>query len=120
MLEEVDTILGDFNCCGGSKKRSLEEVMTEFDLDDIGTTQHTHEWGQHKCRINRVFTRDGGRPWAIKEGWGCLSDHAAIGTKVKLKDEKRIVLMKTDWRKVEKYVETEKEKLEKGVGAREH
>ena len=96
MLEEVDTILGDFNCCGGSKKRSLEEVMTEFDLDDIGTTQHTHEWGQHKCRINRVFTRDGGRPWAIKEGWGCLSNHTAIGTKGKLKDEKRIVLTKTD------------------------
>ena len=76
--------------------------------------------GQHKCRIDRVLTRGGGRPWAIKEGWGCLRDHAAIGARVKLRDEKRVTLTRTDWRKVEKYVETDKEKQEKKIGTREH
>jgi len=120
MLGVVDTVLGDFNCCGGSKKKSLEEVIADFELDDIGTTQHTHEWGKHKCRIDRVLTRNGGRAWVIKEGWGCLSDHTAIGVRVKLRNQKQVILTRTDWRKVEKYVETEKEKIEKNVGTREH
>jgi len=116
MLGEVDTIMGDFNCCGGTKRRALEEVIAEFELDDIGTTQHTHEWGKPKCRIDRVLKRGGGRPWAIEAGWGCLSDHTAIGARVKLKDEKKITLTRTDWKKVDKYVEMEKEKREKNIG----
>jgi len=79
MMNEMDTVLGDFNCCGGSQKRTLEELVRNLDFEDIGTTQHTHEWGQHKCKIDRVLTKSGGRPWVIKEGWGFLSDHAAIG-----------------------------------------
>jgi len=117
---EVDTILDDFNCYGGTKKRALGEVIAEFELDDIGTTQHTHEWGKHKCRIDRVLTKGGGRPWAIEEGWGCLSDHTAIGARAELKEAKKVTITRTDWRKVDRYVETEKEKIEKSIGKQEH
>ena len=120
MLGQVDTIMGDFNCCGGSKKKSLEEVVAEFDLDDIGTTQHTHEWGQHKERIDRVLTKARARPWVVKEGWGCLSDYAAIEARVKLKDGEAVSLPQTNWRKVEEYIDREKEKIQKRVGEQEH
>ena len=56
----------------------------------------------------------------IKEGWGCLSDYAAICTRVKLKDEKQITLTRMDWKKVDRYMETQKDKIEKEVGAQEH
>lgn len=120
MLGEVDIVLGDFNCPEGSKKLTLEDIIAELELDDVCTTQHTHEWGQHKCRIDRVLTKGEGRPWAIKEGWGCLSDHVAIGVRVKLSDGQKLTLTKTDWRKVERYVENERKKREKKVGIRKH
>lgn len=39
MLEKMavtDTLMGDFNCCGGSKKQTLEEVIQDEELQDIG------------------------------------------------------------------------------------
>jgi len=38
MVNKMDTVIGDFNCCGGSKKRTLENLITELELDDIGMT----------------------------------------------------------------------------------
>lgn len=38
MMNEMDMVIGDFNCCGGSKKKALEGIITELDFDDIGTT----------------------------------------------------------------------------------
>ena len=81
-MMEGDTIIGDLNCCRGTKKRVLEELIESREWDNIRTTQHTYEWGNHNCRIDRVLTRGGGRPWAIEEGWGCLSDHKAVGVKM--------------------------------------
>jgi len=69
-----DTVIGDLNCCGGTKRGTLEKAITERGWEDIETTGHMHEWGKHKCSIDRVLTRGGAKPWAIKEGWGCLSD----------------------------------------------
>jgi len=120
MMKEMDTVIGDFNCCGGSKKRALEELTMELEFEDIGTTQHTHEWGQHRCSIDKVLTKSGGRLWAIKEGWGCLSDHAAVGARVKVGSREVVRLTRMDWRKVEEYVEKEKVKEEKRVGMSEH
>ena len=37
--------MGDVNCCGGSKKRTLEEWIQEGEYQDIGKEEHTHEWG---------------------------------------------------------------------------
>jgi len=109
-LMQKDTIIGDLNCCGGTKKKTLEALIEERGWEDIGTTEHTHEWGNHKCRIDRVLTRGGARPWAIKEGWGCLSDHSAVGVRAQLVDMRHITLKQTDWRKVREYVEKEEEK----------
>jgi hypothetical protein len=75
MMPEMATVVGDFNCCGGTKKRVLGEIIETEDWDDVGTTKHTHEWGKHRCRIDRVLTREGEKPRGIEEGWGFLSDH---------------------------------------------
>ena len=56
-MEDTERITGDLSCCGGSKGRKLEVFMAEHDWDDVRTTQHTHTWGKHKCKIDRVFTR---------------------------------------------------------------
>jgi len=112
--------MGDFNCCGGTKQRVLQDLIEGGDWEDIGTTQHTHEWGSHKCRIDRVLTRAGGRPFAIKEGWGCLSDHTAIGAKVSLKEEKKVTLTQTNWEKVREYIDREQELQKAGLGDTQH
>jgi len=52
MVRELDTIMGDFNCCGGTKKRVLQEIIEAEEWDDIGTSHHTQEWGKHKCKID--------------------------------------------------------------------
>jgi len=116
IMNEMDVVIGDFNCCGGSKKKALEGIITELEFDDIGTTQHTHKWGRHKCRIDRVLAKSGGSLWAIKEGWGCLSDHAAVEAKVKLRNREAVKLTRTNWKKVEEYVEREKKSEEEGKG----
>jgi len=59
---QAASIIGDLNCWGGTKKRRLEEFIHEDKLGDIGMIQHTHEQGRHKCRIDRVLTKAGGRP----------------------------------------------------------
>jgi len=64
-MGDVGTIIGDLNCCRGSKNRRLEEFIEEHTMDDIGTIEHTHEWGQHKCRIDRVITKGTGRLWVL-------------------------------------------------------
>jgi len=64
--------------------------------------------------------RGGGKPWAIKEVWGYLSNHAAVGARVNLSNRKAVTLTQMDWRKVKQYVDGEKEKIEKKVGEREH
>ena len=46
------------------QKRKVDEFITEHELADIGTTQHTHEWGRQNCRIHRVLT------WAGRESVG--------------------------------------------------
>jgi len=131
MMTKADTIMGDFNCCGGTKRRVLEEIIETQQWDDIGTTHHTHEQGKHKCRIDRVLTRVGGstsfiqtrscgRPWVIKQGWGCLSDHSAIGARVKMKEERKLRLTQTNWKKVMEYVQREKELEEKGLEGSRH
>jgi len=109
-LIQKDTIIGDLNCCGGTKKRVLEEMLEQRGWDDIGTTGHTHEKGQHRCRIDRVLTRGQARPWAIEEGWGCLSDHAAVGVRAQLESMRHVKLRQTDWRKVREYVDREGER----------
>ena len=63
-----DTIIGDLTCCAGSKSRRLEEFIETEGWEDIGREKHTHEWGNHKCRIDRVLTRGAGRPWFFEEG----------------------------------------------------
>lgn len=92
IIRAMDTIMGHFNCCGGTKKRALEELIEAEHWFDIETIQHTHKWGGHMCRINRVLARGGGRRWAIEEGWGCLRDHKAIGAKVQLKEDRKLQL----------------------------
>ena len=44
-MGQVDTIIGDLNECGRSKKKRLEQFTQEEQLDDIGREEHTHEWG---------------------------------------------------------------------------
>jgi len=41
-MTEANTIMGDLNCCEGSKKRRLEEFIEAKELGGIGTTQHTY------------------------------------------------------------------------------
>jgi len=50
-------IIGDLNYCSSSKKRRLKAFIREPDIEVIGTTQHIHKWGEHRCRIDRVLTR---------------------------------------------------------------
>jgi len=118
MVGYADTIIGDRNHCGGTKKRRLEEFIQEQALDDVSTTQHTHEWGQYKCRIDRVLTRGGGRPWAIEEGWECLNDHSMIGARVQSGEPQNRTLKQTDWTKVREYVDRREDM--KKVGAKEY
>ena len=84
-MARVETIIGDLNYCGGSKKRRLGEFIEEQNLDDIGRIEHTHEWGAHRCRIDRVLTKEKGRPWFFVEGLECKSDHTIVAAKVKTK-----------------------------------
>ena len=79
---EAEVITGDPNWGGGGKGRRLEEFIEEQQLDDIGREEHTHESGNHKCRIGRVLMEGGGRPWFFKEGWECGSDHTIVAAKV--------------------------------------
>lgn len=62
----------------------------------------------------------GRRVWAIEEGWGWLSDLAAIGVKVQLREERKLTLRQRGWKKVREYVDREKEKREAGVRGSEH
>ena len=63
---EAETIIGDLNCCGRSKKRVLEAWIEEEELQDIAREEHTHEWGRHMCRIDRVLPK--GRQTMIHGG----------------------------------------------------
>ena len=65
-IGRASTIIGDINYCGGSKKRALEEWIEAEELEDIGREEHTHVWGRHKCRIDRVLTTRGESPWFFK------------------------------------------------------
>ena len=102
------TIMGDLNACGGSPKRRLEKFIETEQLDDIGREDHTHEWGNHRCRIDRVLTRGRGKPWVFRGGWECNSDHTIVATKVSA--EAAIVEnVQTGWHKVREYLEGEEE-----------
>ena len=67
MDREAETIMGDLNCCGGSKKRTLEGWIQAREYQDIGKEEHTHDWGLHRCRIDRVLTKGQGKPWYLKQ-----------------------------------------------------
>ena len=82
MREAAETILGDLNCCGGSKKRVLEEWIEREDWQNIGREDHIHEWGNHRCRIDRVLTRGWGKPWLMEAGWECNSDYTIVAARV--------------------------------------
>ena len=77
------TIIGDMNDCGGSKKTILQESIEEDDWQNIGREDHTHRWGNHQRRIERVIT-SGGRAWYIEEGWECGRDHTIVAAKVEI------------------------------------
>ena len=68
-MARADTIIGALSACGGSKKKRLNEFIEDQQLGDIGREEHTHEWANHRCRIDRVLTRGRGKPWLFKEGW---------------------------------------------------
>lgn len=81
MMVEMDTVIGDFNCWSETRKMVLKELIEEEDWEDIETMQHTHEWGNHRCRIDRVPTYEGRREtFEIEEGLGCLSDRSKSGS----------------------------------------
>lgn len=97
------TIIGDLNACGGSKKRRLEEFIETEQLDDIGREDHTHVWGSHRCRIDRVLTRRTGKPWVFKEGWECDSDHTIVATKV-MAEAAIVERIEKDWNQVREWL----------------
>ena len=103
-LKRAHTIIGDLNACGGSKKRRLNELIEEEQLNDIGREEHTHGWGNHRCRIDRVLTRGPGRPWFYKEGWECRSDHTIVAAKV-MAEAAIIHRTETDWNTVREWLE---------------
>ena len=103
------TIMGDLNCCGGSKRRVLEEFIELGEWADIGKEEHTHQWGNHKCRIDRVLTKGGGRLWFFEEGWECKSDHTIIAVQAVTEAEK-VIRTETDWDKVRQWLDAQEEK----------
>ena len=57
----ADTIMGDLNSCGGSKKSIINEYIGRGELQDSGVPparsdsgkeEHAHIWGSHRCRIH--------------------------------------------------------------------
>jgi len=103
------TVIGDPNCHGNGKDRMLSEWIEEEEMMDIGTAEYTHRYGlTHKCIIDRVLTKGGGRPWKIEKEWQHSSDHAIIGLK---KDEryKRKQVKRINWEAVQEYVRDEEE-----------
>jgi len=41
MVGEVESIIGDLNCCGGTKKRRLEEFINKQTLEQLNTPTST-------------------------------------------------------------------------------
>ena len=105
--------MGDLNSCKGSKKKVLKEWIEEEGLQDIGKEEHTHEWGNHKCRIDWVLTRGLGKPWWSKEGWECGSNHTIIAAKVDM-NAKVVERKQIDWDKVRQWLAEQEEG--EGVG----
>ena len=102
------TIMGNLNTYGGSKKKRLQEYIETQQLDDIGREEHTHVWGNHRCR---VLTNGTGKPWFFKEGWEFNSDHTIVAAKVKT--EVTVVdSTETDWDKGRQWLENEEENPE--------
>ena len=116
MMAIAHTIIGDLNACGGSTKRRLEEFIESEQLDDIGREEHTHVWGNHRCRIDRVLTRSRGKLWIFEEGWECNSNHTIGATKVSA-EATTVESRETDWGKVREWLEKEEERsLEEHTG----
>ena len=80
-------------------------------LDDIGREEHTHKWGKHRFRIDRVLTRGRGRPWFFKEGWECIRDYTTVAARVKIKAA-TVERTEMDWDKVRKWLEEREENQE--------
>lgn len=104
----ADTIRGDLNACGGSKKRRLEEYIEKEQLDNIGREAHTHVWGNHRCRIGRVLIRGRGTPWVFKEGWECDNDHTVVAAKVKA-EAATLECIEMDWDQVRGWLAEQEE-----------
>ena len=113
-LKRAHTIIGDLNACGGSKKRRLEEFIEMEQVDDIGREEHTHKWGNHRCRIDRVLASGRGKPWVFKEGWECNSDHTIVAAKVRT-EAATVESTETDWDKVREWLESKQERLEEAM-----
>jgi len=86
-----------------------------------GTTQQTHEWGTYKCRIDIVLTKAAGaRLGVIKERWGCLSVHTALGARLETEENVKRVVTQTDWRKVREYIDREVDLEKAGLYRGDH
>lgn len=51
-MVRAGTIIGDLNCCGGSKKKRLEEFVEKYELDDIGTARDPTSLREARRRHN--------------------------------------------------------------------
>ena len=101
--------MGDLNSCGGSNKRTSKRFIQGREWGYIGRREHTYERGQDRCGIDRVITRNPGRPGFLEAGWGCSRGHTTVAIRVPaiVKENKKKV---TACAKIRQWLEEEEEK----------
>lgn len=98
------TIIGDINSCGGRKRQALEQWLENGEWRETSAIQHTHEWRDHKCSIDKILTKHNTRALAVEDSWVANSDHAFIAMEAQSEYQK-VKRYTTDWDAVKKWAE---------------